>query len=89
MAGYPEKLSKEESRPALLDDSKDKPDGDGRVVGANSSVLYNPDGECIGEYRKTNLYDTDKTWAKPGFVIRCSVIDCISLMLHRDWLCHL
>lgn len=35
-------------------------------VGANSAVLYGPEGEYVGNYRKTNLYDTDMTWAKPG-----------------------
>ncbi|KAJ7845376.1 carbon-nitrogen hydrolase [Mycena olivaceomarginata] len=37
-----------------------------RVVGANSAALYGPGGEWVGGYRKTNLYSTDQTWAKPG-----------------------
>ncbi|KAJ3546459.1 hypothetical protein NMY22_g2049 [Coprinellus aureogranulatus] len=36
------------------------------AVGANSAVLYDPQGEWAGGYRKTNLYTTDKTWAKAG-----------------------
>ncbi|KAF5377883.1 hypothetical protein D9615_006678 [Tricholomella constricta] len=35
-------------------------------VGANSAVIYGPSGEWVGGYRKTNLYETDMTWAKPG-----------------------
>jgi protein N-terminal amidase len=35
-------------------------------VGANSAVLYSPSGECVLAYRKTNLFETDVTWAKPG-----------------------
>ncbi|KAG6898426.1 hypothetical protein C0992_004137 [Termitomyces sp. T32_za158] len=35
-------------------------------VGANSAIIYGPSGEWVGGYRKTNLYETDKTWAKPG-----------------------
>jgi len=35
-------------------------------VGANSAVVYDPRGERVGEYRKTNLFETDMTWAKPG-----------------------
>ncbi|KAG5638737.1 hypothetical protein H0H81_010547 [Sphagnurus paluster] len=35
-------------------------------VGANSAILYGPFGEWVGGYRKTNLFETDKTWAKPG-----------------------
>lgn len=35
-------------------------------VGANSAIMYDRDGELVGGYRKTNLYDTDMTWAKAG-----------------------
>ena len=56
VAGFPEKLSPEE-----------KTD---RQVGANSSVLYGPDGEWVGGYRKTHLYETDLTWAKPGMCMQ-------------------
>ena len=35
-------------------------------VGANAAVLYGPDGEFVGDYRKTNLYTTDMTWARAG-----------------------
>ena len=35
-------------------------------VGANAAVLYGPDGEFGGDYRKTNLYTTDMTWARAG-----------------------
>lgn len=35
-------------------------------VGANSAVVYDPNGVRIGDYRKTNLFETDMTWAKPG-----------------------
>ncbi len=55
-AGYPERLSEEEK-----DDNSDAP-----AVGANSAVLYSPDGLCVGGYRKVNMFETDKTWAKPG-----------------------
>jgi protein N-terminal amidase len=37
-------------------------------IGANSAVVYGPDGVCVGGYRKTNLFEVDKCWAKPGFV---------------------
>lgn len=35
-------------------------------VGANSAVFYGPGGEWLGDYRKTNLFETDMTWAKAG-----------------------
>ncbi|KAG5646012.1 hypothetical protein DXG03_004614 [Asterophora parasitica] len=35
-------------------------------VGANSAIIYGPSGEWVGGYRKTNLFETDITWAKPG-----------------------
>lgn len=36
------------------------------IVGANSAVLCGPNGYFIGNYRKTNLFATDRTWAKAG-----------------------
>ena len=36
------------------------------VVGANSAVIYGPDGVRVGHYRKSHLFYMDKTWAKPG-----------------------
>ena len=53
VAGFPEKLS-------LTEDRKND------QVGANSAAFYGPDGEWVGGYRKTHLYETDLTWAKPG-----------------------
>ncbi|KAF8644683.1 hypothetical protein AX16_008343 [Volvariella volvacea WC 439] len=38
----------------------------GATVGANSACLYDPEGEWVEGYRKTNLFITDKSWAKPG-----------------------
>jgi protein N-terminal amidase len=35
-------------------------------VGANSAIFYGPDGEFVGNYRKTNPFETDMTWSKPG-----------------------
>ncbi|KAJ3550815.1 hypothetical protein NM688_g4992 [Phlebia brevispora] len=63
-AGYPERLGdEEEPTPTCAT-------GDDGVpivsVGANSAVLYGPDGNFIGNYRKTCLYKTDVTWAHPG-----------------------
>lgn len=34
--------------------------------GYNSAVLVSPSGEVVGNYRKSFLYDTDKTWAREG-----------------------
>jgi protein N-terminal amidase len=42
---------------------------DGRVVdvvGANSAVVYGPDGTLVGHHRKSHLFYMDKPWAKPG-----------------------
>ncbi|KAJ3516874.1 hypothetical protein NLJ89_g857 [Agrocybe chaxingu] len=35
-------------------------------VGTNSAALYGLDGEWIGGYRKSYLYETDLAWAKQG-----------------------
>ncbi|KAF4590237.1 Carbon-nitrogen hydrolase [Pleurotus pulmonarius] len=57
VTGYPERLRPEE---VPSGDEADQP------VGANSAVMYGPNGDLINNYRKTNLFDTDKTWAKAG-----------------------
>jgi protein N-terminal amidase len=59
VAGYPERLELPESEQYLLETGT-------HVVGANSAAFYGPTGEWVGGYRKTNLFSTDKTWAKPG-----------------------
>ncbi|KAK0239444.1 carbon-nitrogen hydrolase [Armillaria nabsnona] len=59
VAGYPELLAEDESR-LLVDDEGTE------SVGANSATVYGPDGVHVVGYRKTNLFTTDQTWAKPG-----------------------
>jgi len=61
VAGYPERLPDDEIEPGV-----DEWGNSITRVGANSAILFDPDGECVGRYRKTNLYETDTTWAKPG-----------------------
>lgn len=65
-AGYPERLSSDETRAptSAVDDNGDPVD----AVGANAAVLYGPDGNFVGNYRKTNPFETDMTWAKPGLL---------------------
>jgi len=58
--GYPERLA-----PHEIDTADAELSGNSKV-GANSAIAYGPDGEWIGGYRKTNLYETDLTWAQPG-----------------------
>ncbi|KIY46718.1 hydrolase [Fistulina hepatica ATCC 64428] len=53
-AGYPEKLERSEKT------------NDENIIGANSACIIGPGGEWVGGYRKTNLFETDKTWVKPG-----------------------
>ncbi|KAH8806655.1 carbon-nitrogen hydrolase [Flagelloscypha sp. PMI_526] len=58
LAGYPERAT-DIDREKLMSDSA-------HLVGYNSSILYSPQGEPLGTYRKTHLYETDTTWAIPG-----------------------
>lgn len=37
-----------------------------RSTAYNSALLVSPTGELVGTYRKTFLYETDKTWASEG-----------------------
>ena len=57
IAGYPEAL-KEDERGTREDGSA--------IVGANSAVIYDRQGNYLGGYRKGHLFETDRTWAKPG-----------------------
>ncbi|KAJ6504696.1 carbon-nitrogen hydrolase [Mycena vitilis] len=59
VAGYPERLEPLEVEQYLAETGS-------HVVGANSAALYGPEGQWVGGYRKTNLFSTDKPWAKPG-----------------------
>jgi len=71
-AGFPEDLSSDELDSFSKNSKLNEIDGEkgekisAEEVGANSAVLYGIDGEWIGGYRKTNLFETDKTWAKAG-----------------------
>ncbi|KAL1719054.1 carbon-nitrogen hydrolase [Schizophyllum commune] len=58
VAGFPELLLPEELE-RLGKDAGDK-------VGANAAVIYDPEGERVGDYRKTNLFETDQSWSIPG-----------------------
>lgn len=64
IAGYPEILANEnESHEIEVQDENNHHETG--LVGYNSAILYGPNGLC-GNYRKTNLFDTDKPWAFPG-----------------------
>ncbi|KAF5340088.1 hypothetical protein D9758_013170 [Tetrapyrgos nigripes] len=74
-AGYPERLVGDELEEAQTkedaeerDEWRGMEDGHGkpRIVGANSAVIYGPGGKLFGGYRKSHLFQIDKTWAKPG-----------------------
>ncbi|KAF5317529.1 hypothetical protein D9619_013195 [Psilocybe cf. subviscida] len=71
-AGYPEKLDETElaaiANPLTGNSGALKtPKGeDIHQVGANSAAICGPNGEWMAGYRKTNLFETDLTWAKAG-----------------------
>lgn len=76
IAGYPEKLSDDELAEFENTTAERRRTEDGteiRQVGANSAALCGPDGSWIGGYRKTHLYKTDITWAKPGEALKPSL----------------
>jgi protein N-terminal amidase len=60
-AGYPERLEAQEVGTRTMEDGSVVD-----VVGANSAVVYAPDGTFVLNYRKSHLYPMDKPWAKPG-----------------------
>lgn len=63
-AGYPERLPIRE-----IETSAGAQDSETSKIGANSAVVYDPDGQWVGGYRKTNLFETDMTWAKAGICL--------------------
>jgi predicted amidohydrolase len=65
-AGYPERLSSIEQ--GELEQKYSSVDLVASKVGANSSVIYGPDGGWVGSYRKTHLFKEDLPWAVPGEV---------------------
>jgi hypothetical protein len=71
-AGYPERLSPEEVgvrvSDAINSTAENDAEVDNEIIGANSAILYGPDGKWVGSYRKTNLFKTDLTWAKAGML---------------------
>ena len=58
-AGYPERLYG-------IETDADSSGSTNTAVGANSALLYDPKGNCITNYRKSNLFETDMTWARAG-----------------------
>lgn len=64
VAGYPERLAPNEPRQPVL--SQTPYEQVTEEVGANSAIFYGPDGKFVGNYRKTNPFETDMTWSKPG-----------------------
>ncbi|TCD70160.1 Carbon-nitrogen hydrolase [Steccherinum ochraceum] len=74
-AGYAERLATHESIKTVVNLKEDN-DGEKALVmsvekevhqvGANSAVVFDPHGQRLADYRKTNLFRTDMTWAKPG-----------------------
>ncbi|KAF5380705.1 hypothetical protein D9757_007013 [Collybiopsis confluens] len=64
LAGYPEQLAGDTEETNTRDRIETQTHA--HIIGANSAALYSPEGEQVGHYRKTNLFVTDKTWAKSG-----------------------
>ena len=62
VAGYPEKYKPEEATQSA--EVPNWPDGGG--VGYTSALLVDPNGQVIGNYRKTSLFVLDKCWAREG-----------------------
>ena len=86
VAGYPERLTPQEPRKPVLDQTPYEMVTE--EVGANSAVLYGPNGELLGNYRKTNPFETDMTWAKPGQQTWLRAPSLASLRPdRRHWIC--
>jgi protein N-terminal amidase len=70
VAGYPERLGDAERATRVGSTGNEQAP---TAVGANSAVIYGPDGQWVGGYRKTHLYKEDMCWAKPGaYITMCN-----------------
>ncbi|KAH9931651.1 carbon-nitrogen hydrolase [Epithele typhae] len=65
VAGYPERLPAADVHTTTVTVGDAAPK-EVTIVGANAAALYGPAGEPVGIYHKSNLYDTDMTWARGG-----------------------
>ncbi|KAI0270014.1 hypothetical protein BC834DRAFT_864504 [Gloeopeniophorella convolvens] len=60
-AGYAERLA-----PSELERGADADGTTVDLVGANSALVYAPNGAREAAYRKTHLFSVDRAWAKPA-----------------------
>lgn len=106
-AGFPERLMWDSSSTAVpppppplsLSPATTVPGTTGGVahrppaIGFNTAVLYSPTGEPLTLYRKSNLFETDLSWATPGsgFTVldlppplgRTTIAICNDLNVHK------
>ncbi|KAG6370563.1 carbon-nitrogen hydrolase [Boletus reticuloceps] len=69
VAGFPERLEFPLSEPSASSPSALAPVSDSPthpLIGANAANLYGPTGHLLHTYHKSNLFPTDRTWARPG-----------------------
>ncbi|KAI9568475.1 carbon-nitrogen hydrolase [Boletus coccyginus] len=65
VAGYPERLESPSPSPSTLITSVLTSDPD-PLIGANAAAVYDATGHLVHTYHKSNLFPTDRTWARPG-----------------------
>lgn len=77
VAGYPERLSAPDGQRECSSSSTDvvptptsthghTPPSGHALIGANAALVYDSTPTLIHTYRKSNLFPTDLTWARPG-----------------------
>ncbi|KAF8125183.1 carbon-nitrogen hydrolase, partial [Boletus edulis] len=73
VAGFPERLELPVSEPSASSPSAPAPAPNPvsdspthPLIGANAANLYSPTGHLLHTYHKSNLFPTDRTWARPG-----------------------
>ena len=64
VAGYPEALTEDDAT-ALLKGVKEV-ESEGEGVGWNSALVVGPEGNVLGNYRKTFRFETYNNWAREG-----------------------
>jgi len=63
VAGYPERLAFPSTPTTSVLTGTSDPDP---LIGANAAAIYDATGHLVHTYHKSNLFPTDRTWARPG-----------------------
>lgn len=66
VVGLPERLSNVHASPSASAHANVNVNASAQLVGANAALLFDSTGHLTHTYHKSNLFPTDRSWARPG-----------------------